>query len=608
MVGFTYEELLFMGRFDILTPFYFRIILLLPILFIYPSSFSFGQSTTSNRCATTSLLSAFQTTGGLKLSSNLSNGFRLTRPSIPGEAGRTGGFGHTYLTPPTFYNSPGGHFKIWYVTTGSDRPGAGRTDPVDANNSGVPDWVEQCADFFDQSWRTVVDTLGYRGPPVDFQFHAQYVSGNLDDGGDNRYDVYVLDIGAGIAGYTAPETVTSGRQLPSYIVVDNDFVGVKNTLAEAIDLLRATAAHELFHAVQFGYDANEDIYWFEQTAVWMEEQVFDAVNDYVTYLSGFSGFLTQPWVSLDVSNGQHEFSGTLWPQFLSEQFSPTLIRTIWERAETVQSLDAMEQSLVNVGSNLKTAFQEFTTWNAFTNVRANPTLAYEEGATFPLIVPTDTTAIYPFTGPNTSASRLPSYLGANYIIFTPDATLPGGLHIDFTGLTGEWGVSIVATSITGPDTIITVPVVSQKGIADIFDWGNYDAIILVAASLNRSGSNFNYQYTVSYDSTLSNPNQITRPSLASFPNPFSLTSSTFSTIKYEIPRGGRVVLTLYNILGQEIRTLLDVSRPGGTFTTSWDGTDQSGQRVASGVYFYRMVVNSTSGSQTGASGKLIFLK
>jgi len=166
----------------------------------------------------------------------------------------------------------------------------------------------------------------------------------------------------------------------------------------------------------------------------------------------------------------------------------------------------------------------------------------------------------------------------------------------------------VATSITGPDTIITVPVVSQKGIADIFDWGNYDAIILVAASLNRSGSNFNYQYTVSYDSTLSNPNQITRPSLASFPNPFSLTSSTFSTIKYEIPRGGRVVLTLYNILGQEIRTLLDVSRPGGTFTTSWDGTDQSGQRVASGVYFYRMVVNSTSGSQTGASGKLIFLK
>ena len=166
----------------------------------------------------------------------------------------------------------------------------------------------------------------------------------------------------------------------------------------------------------------------------------------------------------------------------------------------------------------------------------------------------------------------------------------------------------MAASIAGPDTIISVPVVSQRGTADIFDWGEFDAIVLVVASLERSGSNFNYQYTVSYDSTLPQPHQLPRPALVSFPNPFSLNSSAYVTIKYEIPQSGRVVLTLYNILGQEVRRLLDVTRPVGTFTTSWDGTDQSGRTVSSGIYFYRLIINDTSGSQTGVSEKMIFLK
>ena len=114
-----------MGPSYVLTPLHARIILLLSILLFYQTSISFGQSITSSRCGTTSLLSSFQSTEGLGLASYQSDGFHLTRPSVPGESGRTG-FGHTYTTTPTFYNSPGGHFKIWYVTTTPDRPGAGR--------------------------------------------------------------------------------------------------------------------------------------------------------------------------------------------------------------------------------------------------------------------------------------------------------------------------------------------------------------------------------------------------------------------------------------------------------------------------------------------------
>ncbi len=68
------------------------------------------------------------------------------------------------------------------------------------------------------------------------------------------------------------------------------------------------------------------------------------------------------------------------------------------------------------------------------------------------------------------------------------------------------------------------------------------------------------------------------------PNPFNPST----TIGYQLPEPGQVYLVIYNLLGQEVRTLLDGTLDAGYFTVEWDGKDSFGRQVASGIYLYRM--------------------
>ncbi|MCK5733566.1 MAG: T9SS type A sorting domain-containing protein, partial [Candidatus Latescibacteria bacterium] len=68
------------------------------------------------------------------------------------------------------------------------------------------------------------------------------------------------------------------------------------------------------------------------------------------------------------------------------------------------------------------------------------------------------------------------------------------------------------------------------------------------------------------------------------PNPFNGTT----VIRFEIPGTGRVRLVLYNVLGQRVRTLVDTKHDAGTFAVRWDGKDDAGREVASGVYIGRI--------------------
>ncbi len=69
-----------------------------------------------------------------------------------------------------------------------------------------------------------------------------------------------------------------------------------------------------------------------------------------------------------------------------------------------------------------------------------------------------------------------------------------------------------------------------------------------------------------------------------FPNPFNAST----TVKYRIPLNGYVSLKVYNILGREIRTLVDGFREAGVYRVVWDGKDDRGMQAASGVYFYKI--------------------
>lgn len=84
------------------------------------------------------------------------------------------------------------------------------------------------------------------------------------------------------------------------------------------------------------------------------------------------------------------------------------------------------------------------------------------------------------------------------------------------------------------------------------------------------------------------------------PNPFNPQTS----IKYTVADPGRVSIRIYNVSGSLVRTLVDKHHPAGQFLVRWDGRDDQGNRLASGVYFYKL----ETASGTRDSKKLIMLK
>ncbi len=72
--------------------------------------------------------------------------------------------------------------------------------------------------------------------------------------------------------------------------------------------------------------------------------------------------------------------------------------------------------------------------------------------------------------------------------------------------------------------------------------------------------------------------------LNNFPNPFNPST----TIIYQLARPAHVTLTIWNIRGQKIRTLVEETKPRGTYEVKWDGKDEQGLVVPAGLYFYRL--------------------
>ena len=67
-----------------------------------------------------------------------------------------------------------------------------------------------------------------------------------------------------------------------------------------------------------------------------------------------------------------------------------------------------------------------------------------------------------------------------------------------------------------------------------------------------------------------------------YPNPFNARSA----IRYQIPKAVQVELKIFNVIGQEIRTLVNEKQQPGYYDVLWDAKDNNGQDVSSGLYIY----------------------
>ncbi len=191
-------------------------------------------------------------------------------------------------------------------------------------------WVRTTLRVARRVLRQEVDDLGYRAPRHDGT-----------RGGDRRLDVYLADVGArGLYGYCAPERRPGARRsarrgsrsvTTAYCVLDDDFARRQYGARPGLSL-RVTAAHELFHAVQFAYDVRADPWLQESTATWMEERLVGRADDNRRYLP--YGQVARPWVPLDrfESTGFSQYGA--WPfwELLTGRYGDDVVRRVWERA------------------------------------------------------------------------------------------------------------------------------------------------------------------------------------------------------------------------------------------------------------------------------------
>jgi len=70
-----------------------------------------------------------------------------------------------------------------------------------------------------------------------------------------------------------------------------------------------------------------------------------------------------------------------------------------------------------------------------------------------------------------------------------------------------------------------------------------------------------------------------------------------------LPKDSKVELKIYNIMGEEVRTLVDKTQHAGIYTVTWDGKDNYGNDISSGIYFYYLKAD-----QFNCTRKMIFMK
>lgn len=107
-----------------------------------------------------------------------------------------------------------------------------------------------------------------------------------------------------------------------------------------------------------------------------------------------------------------------------------------------------------------------------------------------------------------------------------------------------------------------------------------------------SGVNFKmvrkHKTDVEDTNTISLPKEISLGQ--NYPNPFNPTT----TIRFEISDRQQISLKVYNVLGQVVKTLVNETKAPGVYYQIWDGKDDNGQKVSSGVYFYKLNVGNVS--------------
>lgn len=299
------------------------------------------------------------------------------------------------LARPTLDGTARREADVLLARPGGPRPGPTNGDPQYGSNKVTTDCSDVvCVHHVRRGRHAATPQYAATALATLTEFHTAMVDGgwraprsDKGRGGNALPDVYLAELfDQRLYGYcTTDQRIRRGTsKVWSYCVLDDDYAEIaEETGGEPLGLLRATAAHEYAHAVQFGYDVREDPWFMEGTATWFEEQLADEVDDNRSYLS--TSQLTRPGTPLDAGRGGFEYGAWIFFQHLTERFPeeqaglPTLVRDAWRAADAGRtpnlfSTRALGQALAARGTSWRAVYGDF----AADGYAART--AYEEGA------------------------------------------------------------------------------------------------------------------------------------------------------------------------------------------------------------------------------------
>ena len=466
------------------------------------------------------------------------------------------------------YVTPDGRFKIHYTLTGPDA-----VDPVSTNSAGVPDFVHEAGVVAQRAHALLVDVLGMREPASD----------NASDGPE--FDFYVNNRPRSEYGRTVPEF--AGGSGPSYILVDNDFGAGYYT--HGLDALRVTVAHEYFHAVQLNYYYRlEDVYFLELSSVWFEDYAYDDINDYFNYLRSWFANTTLP---LNTSNNSHEYGSGIWLHYLTKRLGTAdIVRSLWERVVSEPAVFATRYVLQSPPFNLPfdQAMQEFYNWCVFTGYRADAEKYFEEGGDYPLI-PFDANNSFRITENRDFPSKLPP-LAARYYRF-----IRAGLDLQFSlnvgSEPGRWSLTTVTHE---PESDYVLKSDRAGAVISVPGLDREDTVFVAVANVGlppnaiQSPPAADFQLQVRLGAQLDLPNVLEKPR----PNPVFLSRGDILVVPFRIKDRTEVKAVVLREDGRVMWNKSLGTLPAGPHRVDWNGIDNDGRRVSSGVYFVRLLAGS----------------
>ena len=470
------------------------------------------------------------------------------------------------------YISSLGHFKIHYDIEGNDAP-----DMTDANENGIPDYVESASSIFEHVWYVEIDSLGFILPESD---------GEL--GGGPEVDVYIenlCDVYGCVYGWTTPD-VSGTSSSSSFITIDNDY---KESIYDSngIDGLSVTAAHEFFHTIHFSYynNYNKAAWLFESTAVWMEDVVYDDVNDYFSYLGSFYTNLYKPVTYLS-----YKYGACVFIKYLESRFGYEIVKILWQTTGERQNFSsAILQDVF--GDDFANVLGQFAVWNYFTGTRSRPELYFKEGSNYPYASITGNYFEYPAVD-----SSFTQLMGSRHHRFVLEEEADDPITISFYPYeTGSWEVNLIGYREYDNPAVWNL----NSGEITVENPADYNWFVLVPTCILTWGSNHEYVYSATSGSVnITAAGEISQPEAftlyGNYPNPFNPST----TITFDIYEKNPVKLSIYNSMGQEVSTLFNRIASQGKYSLNFRA-----KGISSGLYIIILESNGKIESR-----KMLLLK